>query len=37
MWLDPDNASNLADRVRVAIDQAVLREFPTPTNQRRLS
>ena len=33
----PDHASNLADRVRAAIDQAVLSEFPTTTNQRRLS
>jgi hypothetical protein len=37
IWLDPDHASNLADRVRAAIDQAVLSNFPSPANQRRLS
>jgi hypothetical protein len=37
LWLDPDHASNLADRVRSAIDQAVLSNFPSSANQRRLS
>ena len=37
LWLDPDHASNLADRVRAAIDQVVLSNFPSPTQQRRLS
>ena len=37
LWLDPDHASNLADRVRAAIDQVVLSNFPSPIQQRRLS
>lgn len=37
LWLNPDHASNLAERVRAAIDQAVLSNFPSPTNQRSLS
>ena len=32
-----DHASNLAERVRAAIDQVVLSNFPSPTNRRSLS
>lgn len=37
LWLDPDHASNLADRVRSAIDQTVLSNLPSSTKRRSLS
>lgn len=37
MWLDPDQAINIADRVRAAIDQAVVSNLPSPIQNRRLS
>ena len=37
MWLDPDHACNLTDRVRAGADQAVSSNFTAPVNQWRLS
>ena len=37
LWLDADQAINIADRVRAAIDQAVVSNFPSPIQNRRLS
>ena len=37
LWLSPDQANNLARRVRAAIDHAILSNFPSPLNQRSLS
>lgn len=37
LWLNAEHASNLADRVRSAIDEAVISASPHPHTIRRLS
>lgn len=37
LWLEPDHARNLSNRVRAAIDHAVLSKFPATSSQRSLS
>lgn len=37
LWLAPEHAQNLAERVRAAIDQAVLSNLPPISNRRSLS